>query len=375
MMRRAWFSLLLGAAVATSAGAQGALSVQGWGFPTGQLSAASLGVGGSSAEIDPASPLNPANIGRPTRYAIYMQYEPEFRRTTVDGVDGSTTTIRFPAFMMSGALGHFTLGASFSTLLDRTWSNVYSDSVVIDGTRYASTLRAGSAGAMNDARFGMSYWVNPRLQVGLALHAISGENRLEFGRFFGDSSDLGDISQTSTINFAGKALSLGVIGAPSSTFLLGASVRLGGSLTAEQSTEPLASANVPTRFGLTAAWYGIPNTTLAARIERTNWSAMRGLGTPRTTVFDATDIGVGLDVVGPRMAGAFSTARFGVRDRTLPFGVNGTQVSERSLSGGIGVPLARGRGQIDLTLQRAWRQADAARERAWVVSIGLGIRP
>ncbi|MDH5234174.1 MAG: hypothetical protein OEW77_04390, partial [Gemmatimonadota bacterium] len=163
-MRRPLCTLLLAALASTTAGAQGALAVQGWGFPTGQLSAASLAVGGATAEIDPASPLNPANMGRPNRYAIYMQYEPEFRRTTSDGATGSSTTIRFPAFAMSGGLGHFTLGVSFSTLLDRTWSNVYADSVVIDGTRVASTLVAGSNGAMNDARFGAAYWVNPRLQ-------------------------------------------------------------------------------------------------------------------------------------------------------------------------------------------------------------------
>jgi hypothetical protein len=374
-MRRTLLTILLGASTATPVWAQGALAVQGWGFPTGQLSAASLAVGGGTAETDPASPLNPANMGRATRYSIYMQYEPEFRSTTINGTTGTSTTIRFPAFMMSGTLGRFTLGASFSTLLDRTWSNVYSDSVVIDSTLVASTLVAGSNGAMNDARFGASYWVNPRLQVGLALHAIAGENRLQFGRFFGDTSLLGDISQTSTINFAGKALSLGVIGAPSSTLLIGASMRLGGSLTAEQSREPLAEAKVPSRYGMSIAWYGITNTTISARIDRTNWSAMRDLGTPQTSVFDATDIGLGLDVVGPQMGGAFTAARLGVRDRTLPFGVNGKQVSERSLAGGIGLPLARGRGQVDLTLQRAWRTAGDAKERAWLVSIGLGIRP
>ena len=45
-MRRTLVTLLLGALASSSAGAQGALSVQGWGYPTGQLSAASLGVGG-----------------------------------------------------------------------------------------------------------------------------------------------------------------------------------------------------------------------------------------------------------------------------------------------------------------------------------------
>lgn len=375
MMRRVLLVLALAAGASLDAGAQGALAVQGFGYPTGQLSAASLGLGGANAEIDPASPINPANLGRPTRYSIYLQYEPEFRRTTIGGSSSNTTTIRFPGFLMSGAIGRFTLGASFSTLLDRTWSNVYTDTIVIDGTPQSSTLIAGSDGAMNDARFASSFWINPRLQVGLGVHAISGENRVQFGRFFADSSGLGNVSQSSVINFSGRAFSLGVIGAPLSNLLLGASARIGGAVTAEQADEPLSEAKVPSRFGVTAAWFGIPNTTIAARLERTEWTALDGLSTSATTLFDATELGLGVDVVGPRIGQAFSTARVGFRDRTLPYGVNGEQVSERSLSGGLAIPLARGRGNIDLALQRATRKAAGATEKAWFLSIGLGIRP
>lgn len=375
MMRRVLLLLALAAGASLDARAQGALAVQGFGYPTGQLSAASLGLGGANAEIDPASPINPANLGRPTRYSIYLQYEPEFRRTTIGGSSSNTTTIRFPGFLMSGAIGRFTLGASFSTLLDRTWSNVYTDTIVIDGTPQSSTLIAGSDGAMNDARFASSFWINPRLQVGLGVHAISGENRVQFGRFFADSSGLGNVSQSSVINFSGRAFSLGVIGAPMSNLLLGASARIGGDVTAEQADEPLSEAKVPSRFGVTAAWFGIPNTTIAARLERTEWTALDGLSTTATTLFDATELGLGVDVVGPRIGQAFSTARVGFRDRTLPYGVNGEQVSERSLSGGLAIPLARGRGNIDLALQRATRKAAGATEKAWFLSIGLGIRP
>lgn len=377
-MRRHRFLLVLAAlaaSAASDAAAQGALAIQGFGYPTGQMSAASLGVGGATAEIDPASPINPANLGRPTRYSIYVQYEPEFRQTTVAGTSERTNTIRFPAFLVSGAVGRFTLGASFSTLLDRTWRNIYQDSVVVDGRLVPSTLQAGSDGAMNDARFAASYWVNSRLQLGLGLHAISGENRVEFGRFFTDTAALGDVSQASVINFSGRALSAGVLAAPSSKLLIGASMKLGGHLSAEQAGEPLSEADVPSRYGISAAWFGIPNTTLSARVEQTKWSAMRSLGSAQMSVFDATELGLGVDVVGPRLAGMNTTGRFGYRGRTLPFGVNGEQVSERSLTGGFAVPLARGRGQVDLALQRAARKVAGATERAWVLSIGLGIRP
>ena len=128
-------------------------------------------------------------------------------------------------------------------------------------------------------------------------------------------------------------------------------------------------------MGVTVAYTGIPNTTIAARFDRTGWSSMRDLGTAQMSVFDATDVGIGLEVVGPRIAGAPSYARLGLRDRGLPFGINGDKVGERSISGGVAIPVARGRGQFDLSLQRASRSAAGAKEKALLLSIGLGIRP
>jgi hypothetical protein len=67
--------------------------------------------------------------------------------------------------------------------------------------------------------------------------------------------------------------------------------------------------------------------------------------------------------------------RVGVRDRTLPFGVNGDRVPERSFSFGAGLPVARGRGQLDVALQRAVREVGISTERSWFLSVGVGIRP
>jgi hypothetical protein len=70
-----------------------------------------------------------------------------------------------------------------------------------------------------------------------------------------------------------------------------------------------------------------------------------------------------------------SMLRLGYRGRTLPFGVDGDRVSERAFTGGVGIPLSRGRSQFDATVQRAARSAGGASEKAWVISFGLGIRP
>lgn len=222
----------------------------------------------------------------------------------------------------------------------------------------------------------VAYQIRPRIHVGAALHSFVGENRLTFGRAFPDSSGIGGVQQSSVMNYGGRALSVGVLVLPIDGLLIGVSARSSGPLVARQDEVKVAEADVPTRFGIGASWVGIPNTTLSARYERTNWSRMDALGTAAMTTFDATDVGVGVEVVGPKVGGLPSTLRLGLRDRTLPFGVGTAQVAERAFAAGMGIPVSRGRGLIDLAAQRANRTAaGGASERGWIVSIGLGIRP
>lgn len=373
-MRRA----LLLVAVAALPGllpAQGGLSIQGFGYPTGQISSASLALGGASAEVDPSSPLNPATIGLGSRYSVYMQFEPEFRTTSVGRESDKSTTIRFPNFLITGGYRRLTGAVSATTFLDRTWTNVYSDSQPVGGTTFPSTLTAASAGAITDTRAAVAYWIHEKVQLGVGLHALLGENKLSFGRIFPDSTGIGGVTQISTINYSGRAVSAGVVYYPVKGLVLGASVRKGGHLEARQDDAALAKSDTPDRFGFSVAFTGIPNTTLAARLDHTNWTDMRGLGTPQLSVFDTDDIGLGVEVVGPTMGGAASLARLGFRSRTLPFGLGSEQVSERGITGGIALPFARGRAQVDLSLQRSTRSAAGADEKAWFFSVGLGIRP
>ena len=374
-MRRPLRFLALLAILPGAVRAQGALSVQGYGYPTGQLGSASVALGGATGELDPSSALNPAALSIPSRFSVYMQIQPEYRRTAVGGQADRSTTIRFPSFIVTGGNRRFTAGLSATTFLDRTWSNVYSDSQLVGGTLLPSVLAASSNGAITDARAAIAYWLNARVQVGLGLHALTGENRLSFGRSFPANTGVGGVEQLTTINYSGRAVSLGVILLPTKVLAVGASARLGGGMEARQDALALADATVPDRVGVTFAYTGIPNTTIAARFDRTGWSSMRDLGTAQMSVFDATDVGIGLEVVGPRIAGAPSYARLGLRDRGLPFGVNGEKVGERSISGGVAIPVARGRGQIDISLQRASRAAAGAKEKALFLSVGLGIRP
>ena len=66
-MRRILFTAVLVAAAARPLAAQGALSLQGFGYPIGQTSTKAAATGGALGETDAASPINPAalpNAGR-----------------------------------------------------------------------------------------------------------------------------------------------------------------------------------------------------------------------------------------------------------------------------------------------------------------------
>ena len=70
--------------------------------------------------------------------------------------------------------------------------------------------------------------------------------------------------------------------------------------------------------------------------------------------------------------------RVGGRWRTLPYAIapSNNKVNEQSLSGGIGTTFGGGRIITDVTVLHARRDANIGiNERAWTLSIGLGIRP
>jgi hypothetical protein len=175
---------------------------------------------------------------------------------------------------------------------------------------------------------------------------------------------------------SGSALALGAVAMPLPHLVLGTEARFGGSLTMRLGDSAVVGrARVPLHWGVTLAWDGIPGSIFALRLARDRWSDLAGLGSSALGLRDATDLGLGAEIAGPRLREAPSFARLGYRSRDLPFLYEGQAVRERALAFGLGVPLAAGRTMIDIGFVRASRAAAGARERAWQLSIGVGIRP
>ena len=375
--------LVLPAAV----GAQGTLSTQGFGYPTGQMSTRTLGTGGALAEIDPLSVTNPATLINLGASALYFQAEPEYRTIRVGGSSDRSTIARYPLVAAGVPLTQTLFaGLSVSNLLDRSFETVARGSQVVGGTTVNSTNTFKSDGAIGDLRLALSWAPRPWLHLGLAGHAITGDNKLSSSQDF-DSTAYQGILDTLTVTYVGNAYSGGVEVYTGRYAVLAASYRRGGPLSLKHGDSTLSSARVPDRLALSAAYLGIRGTSIAIRSAKEQWTDLRGLGSAGLPISEAWDTSIGADVLGPRFAGRSLQLRAGARWRTLPFDARpilstggfgpSAKVSEKSYSLGAGALLARGRAALDLAAIRATRSsaATAVEESAWTLSFGVTVRP
>lgn len=380
MMPRASLRTLAALLVALPAAAlaQGTLSTQGFGYPTGQLSTRTLGTGGALGEIDPLSVSNPSSLINFGGAALYFQAEPEYRKLSVGGQNESSTIARYPLILASVPLtSSLVAGISATNLLDRTFTTVTRATVNVSGTDIGSTNTFSSDGAIADVRLALAWAPTSWMHLGVAAHAITGDNRLDRTQVFDDSTRYARLVDTNTVTYVGNAFSGGLELYAGQQAVVAASYRRGGTMSLKHGDTTLAQANVPDRLALSAAYLGIRGTTIAVRTAHEKWSRMNGLGSPDVSIHDGWDTSVGADVLGPRLLSHSLQLRGGARWRTLPFGVGIQPVRERSFSFGVGTLIARGRAALDMAGIHASRDATGvnATESAWTLSFGITVRP
>lgn len=368
--------LLLSPALATGAHAQGTVSAQGLGYPPGQLSTWALSTGGAVAELDPASPLNPAAIGLAGTTTLFAHYAPESRTVSIGDTDADSRLSRFPlvgAVLPFGSRGY--VGIAASTFLDRSWATtrlIMPDGAVSTTGGIVETFQ--SVGGITDIRGAGTWSFGPRFRLGVGAHVYTGENRLTVSRIDQDGVDA-DFEQRSSLTYTGLAGSAGLVWSPARTVSVGMSGRVGGRMRAKTADTLLATATAPSRGGATVRVSAITGAAISARAEWEGWSSLRGLGGEGFQPQDSWSYGVGADLDGPTILRAPVTLRVGAQWRELPFSALGEQPRETALSGGLGMPLARGRVSLDFGVQRASRTAGEARETAWTYGLGLTVRP
>lgn len=363
---------------ACAAHAQGTLSAQGYGYPAGPLSTRALTLGGSIGEIDPLSALNPSALTTWGPSGFYGQFGPEFRSVDANGTKDQSTVIRFPLF--AGALHagpDWVFGLSFSNVLDRSWGTQnfgYYQLAGGDSIQYTQVFR--SQGGITNIRLAAGWRVSNELRVGLGAHYITGQTSLSIVELFNDSG-YATFQQLTVVNATGAALSAGLEWSPVQTFAIGLSGQFGGVLHARRNDTLVATARVPSRAGASLVFAGIPGVAISADGEWTGWSDMNGLAQSAIKAVDTWDYGAGAEIRVASMGGADVPLRFGLRQRNLPYQADSQTVRESVISGGIGIPVARGRGRFDLGLIFAKRSAPQVdvKESGFTLSVGVLVRP
>jgi hypothetical protein len=363
---------------ATTSAAQGALSTQGFGFPPGQLSTRALGTGGGISEFDADTPINPATVGLSGEPRLFFQYEPEFRKLTNGDATSHTMTARFPVVSAVIPLGsRASVGFSASTLLDRSSATSITRDIDVAGTLSTVTELTQNVGAINDLRLAAGYAPSQKFQVGLGIHAYTGQNRVFFTQSFPDSLKFSTITQVTTLGFRGYAGSAGVLIRPSRNIGFALSGRKGFSIEARNADSAVSEADVPDRYGFGVAYEGIPGSSISAHVSRDMWSSLNTLSSAEAT--DTWEGGLGVESLGPRIMNRQTVLRLGGRYRTLPFLAAGSEVTELSFAAGLGAQFFRNRATFDFAIERAGRKAKesnvGATERSYILSFGLRVRP
>ncbi len=381
MIRKSYFvaTALLTISFASRSEAQGALSLQGLGYPAGGLSARAEGTGGGVADFDALSSVSPAALAGVGSSALFLQYSPEFRRVTTPSGSANTTTARFPLIEGVLPMGQsWTLGLSSSTFLDRSSETNLKRTQIVGAPTDTVTLteRNKVLGAIDDLRLALAWSTSPVFRIGVGGHVFAGSNRITFSQLFPDSAEFISSAQAGRISYAGFAGSLGLEWHPSRVIGFALSGRKGGDLRAQSGDTAIGSGRLPDHYSGSVTFEGIPGVIVSARAAHDNWSSLNSLSSSGIQAFDGWDTGAGVEASGPRILQRIVTLRAGARFRTLPFGFNGQKVSEKTFAAGFGAPLTRDRAALDVAIQRASRSAGSnISERGFILSIGLRVSP
>ncbi len=367
------------ALLSTRASAQGTLSGLGFGYPVGGTSIRTAGTAGAFAEFDVLSPVNPASLGGLQRTFITAQTEPEFRTLQLGGTRERTTAQRVPLLMLAFPYAHgLGIALSASTFLDRSYSTVTQGSVLVEGNTLTTVDKNDVRGSIGDLRAAIGWQANRYLRVGIAGHLFTGDNVVSRSRTFADSLAFGNVLDTSRVTYYGSAFSVGGEVQLLKGLAALASFRAGGSLESRIRDTVRSRGSVPNRVGVALRYDGIPGSTFAVGIEQQSWSKMTGLGSVLVQAHDGMNWHAGAEVAGPKIRGVPLQLRVGAAKNDLPFGVDGKTSSETRFSGGFGLPVAAERATLDFSLQRAKRSlsgSGGAKESAWMLGVGMHIRP
>jgi hypothetical protein len=378
MMGKLVFILIIGSAMPLQA-QNSVYGVAGLGFPGRLLSARARALGGGVAPFDRQSGINPASTGAFRSLGAGFSVVNSRRNYDALGtnVKGLTDT-RFPNAVVGANLGRssYSFSIGFSLFAERTYDIATSSQLILRGDTIQADDRVRSDGGISDIRMTLAKRLGSSTWIGVAGHFVSGSTRSSVEREFSDPF-FEPVSQRETIEYFGKGIAVGFVTVPSEELQLGASLRYDSDLNIETSSGATSNVSLPVHFTAGAVF----RPQLAVR-----WSASftwRGWGVASDDLtainlgssFDTWEFGTGVEIGGAGPGTSPIPIRVGFRYAQLPFSVTGDQPTEINLSAGTGIRFASERASMDLSVERAIRDGAGANEKAWLLTLGLTVRP
>jgi hypothetical protein len=378
-VRRVLLLLALALVPAAAAAQSSQFGVRGLGMPGRPLGARAFASGGAFAMFDPMSSLNPAALGSLPVLTAGFEALQDFRHTENPAGTASVRETRFPHLAVAGPIGRRpgVVGVSFSSYASRDFTLASADTLALRGVPVPVSDTFASRGGLSDLRAAGAYRLTDAWVVGGAFHVITGCARLTSHRTFADTTYQA-ARQQSELSYSGVGVSLGLVRNFGQAFSVAATVRSDGHAIVDRDSTRVARVDLPFTFGLGMRWRVRPALELAGLAVARTWSGANSdlLAQGGTGADNTSELAFGGEYTPDPKRPGRRPIRFGARYATLPFPLTpGEQPHEFAVSAGTGLRFAQGRAGVDLGLEHVWRSAGAFSERAFLLDIGVTVRP
>jgi hypothetical protein len=363
-----------------TAGAQASqFGVRGLGTPGRALSTRAAGSSGAFGMFDAESALNPAAVGGLAVMTANFNATQSFRTAENPAGSASLRDSRFPHVAFGGPVRGtpLTVGISYSTYANRDFTVATGDTVELRDILVPVYDTLSSRGGLSDLRLAAAYRVQERSVVGGALHVITGSNRLESHRSFADSQYL-PVLQSAELSYAGVGAAVGAIQQIGGGLWVAAIARSDGKVIVDRDSTRVSQVDLPYTVGLGVRMKLGPRLDVAGHGIFRTWSGANSdlLGSGGTGADNTFEAAIGGEYIGDPRRPYRRPIRLGVHYATLPFPLQpGLQPKEFGVSVGSGLRFAQDRAGVDLAVEHLWRSAGEFKDRAFVISVGVGVRP
>ena len=329
--------------------------------------------------FDAESGLNPAALSGLAAMTATFNGTQSFRTAENPAGSESLRDSRFPYVSFGGPIpgSRLMVGISYSSYANRDFSTATSDTLELRDMLVPVFDTVSSRGGLSDLRLAGAFRLRERTTVGGALHIITGSNRMESRRTFSDDQYL-PVQQSAELSYAGVGASLGTVHQLGSALWVAAVARSDGNVKVDRDSARVSTVDLPYTMGLGLRWKAGGRLDLAGHGIYRTWSGANSdlLATGGTGADNTFEVALGGEYIGNPRRPYRRPIRIGAHYATLPFPLQpGLQPTEFGVSVGSGVRFAQERAGVDLAVEHLWRSAGDFKERGFVISLGVAVRP